>query len=199
MLSFKCTFCSRTFSNKTIYSQHVNICQLLLSSSEESNLITNVSNISLDNEGFSSEINKNEINNKNENFLSYNDQNYKNILEELEPEVNTNYSNQVYADLITLVIKHNLSNIMGNTIIKFFNKHSNLNQSPLSKSIQQEHKYMDNMNLSNFQFIEREKAYSEQNTGTWWKNTEKSLSQGSYLLSLILYLDATNIDILEKS
>jgi len=180
----------------------------------------------------------------NQSFLSHNDQNYENILEELEPEVNANYPNQVYADLMTLVTKHNLSNVTGNAIIKFFNKHSNLSQSPLPKSIQQGRKYMDNMNLPNFQFsktciitynndeyylyhrsliscienilkipdisqnftltsknlkVEREKAYSEQNTGTWWKNTEKFLPQDSYLLSLILYSDATNVDTLGKS
>ena len=47
--------------------------------------------------------------------------------------------------------------------------------------------------------VEREKAYSEQNTGTWWKNTEKSLSQGFYLLLLILYSDVTNVYTLKKS
>ena len=67
MSSFKCAFCPRTFSNKTAYSQHVNICQLLLFNGEESSLITDISNMSLDNEGFSSEIDINEINNENEN------------------------------------------------------------------------------------------------------------------------------------
>ncbi|RIA78976.1 hypothetical protein C1645_841911, partial [Glomus cerebriforme] len=47
----------------------------------------------------------------NQSFLSHNDQNYENILEELELEVNANYLNQVYADLITLITKHNLSNV----------------------------------------------------------------------------------------
>src|SRR5437763_16247019 len=40
--------------------------------------------------------------------------------------------------------------------------------------------------------------YSEQNTGTWWQNTEKSLPCSSKLLSIMLYSDATNVDTLEK-
>ena len=43
-----------------------------------------------------------------------------------------------------------------------------------------------------------ERIYSEQNTGTWWQNTEKSLPRGSKLLSIMLYSDATNVDTLGK-
>jgi len=43
-----------------------------------------------------------------------------------------------------------------------------------------------------------ERIYSEQNTGMWWQNTEKSLPCGSKLLSIILYSDATNVDALGK-
>ena len=43
-----------------------------------------------------------------------------------------------------------------------------------------------------------ERIYSEQNTGMWWQNTEKSLSRGSKFLSIMLYLDATNINVLGK-
>jgi hypothetical protein len=42
-------------------------------------------------------------------------------------------------------------------------------------------------------------VYSEQNTGLWWENAEKSLPPGGKLLSLILYSDATNVDTLGKS
>ena len=43
------------------------------------------------------------------------------------------------------------------------------------------------------------RTYSEQNTGIWWENVEKSLPPGARLLSLILYSDATNVDSLGKS
>ena len=36
---------------------------------------------------------------------------------------------------LMLVTKHNLSNVTGNAIIKFFNKEANLNTSPLPKSM----------------------------------------------------------------
>src|SRR3954468_1094237 len=52
---------------------------------------------------------------------------FENILEnsdlneepEIEIEMNTSYPNEAYADLMTLVIKHNLNNATGNAIIKF--------------------------------------------------------------------------------
>ena len=46
--------------------------------------------------------------------------------EESEIEANTNYPNEAYADLMTLVTKYKLNNATGNAIIKFFNKHTNL-------------------------------------------------------------------------
>jgi len=47
----------------------------------------------------------------------------------------SNFPNEAYADLMTLVLKNNLSNSIGNEIISFFNKHSNLSISPLPKNI----------------------------------------------------------------
>jgi hypothetical protein len=74
------------------------------------------------------------------------------ILEESELEMNSDYPNEAYGDLMSLVTKHKLSNATGNAIIKFFNKHANLNTSPLPKSIEKERKYMDNMNLPTLTF-----------------------------------------------
>lgn len=72
--------------------------------------------------------------------------------EEFESEINATYPNEAYGDLMSLVIKHKLSNVTGNAIIKFFNKHANLNKSPLPKSIEQGHKYMNNMNLPSLKY-----------------------------------------------
>lgn len=63
---FKCEFCPRTFSNRTAYSQHVSVCAVSITSSEESSLISDINNMSLDSENFSSSINVNKIGNKNE-------------------------------------------------------------------------------------------------------------------------------------
>ena len=85
--------------------------------------------------------------------ISPNEDVFENILEvESEPEVNLNYPNEAYADLMALATKHKLSNKTGNAIIKFFNKHANLSTSPLPKSIEQGRKYMDNMNIPTLSF-----------------------------------------------
>src|SRR6266496_227585 len=100
--------------------------------------------------------NMEEINQK-ENVLNI----FENILEEadlklnveeLEPVINANYSNKAYSDLMLLVIKHKLSNVIGNAINKFFNKYINLDNSSLPKSIEQGRKYMDNMNLPSLKY-----------------------------------------------
>lgn len=72
---------------------------------------------------------------------------FEDILEESEPEVNTDYPNEAYGDLMALVTKNKLNNKTGNAIIRFFNKHANLDTSPLPKSIEQGRIFMDNMNL----------------------------------------------------
>ncbi|RHZ50763.1 hypothetical protein Glove_492g3 [Diversispora epigaea] len=72
-----------------------------------------------------------------------------------EPEVENirEFPNEAYADLMALVIENNLNNKAGNTIIKFFNKHSDLSQlSPLSKNIETGRKFMDKMNISQLSY-----------------------------------------------
>ena len=54
------------------------------------------------------------------------------------------------------------------------------------------------LSFENFE-VDGKRAYSEQNTGTWWEETEKSLPFNCKLLSIILYSDATNVDTLGKS
>ena len=60
MSSFKCTFCSRTFSSKFVHTQHINHCSLSYhsSSNEELDLITNINDISLENENLSPNVNE---------------------------------------------------------------------------------------------------------------------------------------------
>ncbi len=62
------------------------------------------------------------------------------------------YSNEAYADLMSLITKYKLSNVTENAIIKFFNKYANLDSSSLPKSIEEECNFMNNMNLLNFIF-----------------------------------------------
>jgi hypothetical protein len=62
------------------------------------------------------------------------------------------FPNEAYADLMTLVTENNFSNKAGNAIIKFFNKHSDLPQSPLPKNIETGRRFMDKMNISQLSY-----------------------------------------------
>ena len=85
--------------------------------------------------------------------MSFNENNIlEDILKESEFKMNSNYPNEAYGDLMLLVTKHKLSNAMGNAIIKFFNKHANLNTFSFLKSIEKECKYMDNINILTLTF-----------------------------------------------
>ena len=60
MSSFKCTFYSKTFSSKSAHTQHINYCSLSYysSSSKESDLITDINDMSLESENLSPNINE---------------------------------------------------------------------------------------------------------------------------------------------
>ncbi|RHZ85212.1 hypothetical protein Glove_70g56 [Diversispora epigaea] len=89
-----------------------------------------------------------------QNYTEKSDTNMSNTLEEFKPKSLTlqdnieeseveikEFPNEAYADLMTLVTKHNLSNKAENSIIKFFNRHSDLSQSPLPKNIETGRKF----------------------------------------------------------
>jgi hypothetical protein len=87
-------------------------------------------------------------------------QNYESEFESIrsyeEPEVEDikEFPNETYADLMKLVVENNLSNTVGNAIINFFNKHSNLSQSPLPKNITAGRKFMNKMNISHLSYYQ---------------------------------------------
>ena len=62
------------------------------------------------------------------------------------------FPNEAYADLMTLVTNYKLNNKAGNAIIKFFNKYSNLPQSPLPINIEKGRKFMNNIKFPNLTF-----------------------------------------------
>jgi len=74
-------------------------------------------------------------------------------VDNIEKSDNANeFPNEAYADLMTLVTDYKLSNRAGNAIIKFFNKHSNVPQSPLLINIEKGRKFMNNMKFPNLTF-----------------------------------------------
>jgi cobalamin biosynthesis protein CobT len=68
---------------------------------------------------------------------------------EEETETKSQFPNNTYSDLMSLIIQYNLNNKARNAIIHFFNKHSNLPISLLPKNIEQGRKLMDRMKLNN--------------------------------------------------
>ncbi|GES94693.1 hypothetical protein GLOIN_2v1783703 [Rhizophagus clarus] len=96
--------------------------------------------------------------------ISLEDSNFENILDSSEePEIFeepknlntktcTEFPNDAYKDLMLLVTKYKINNKGGNKIIHFFNKHSNLTESPLPKNIEQGRAFMNNMKFSNLEF-----------------------------------------------
>ncbi|RHZ85240.1 hypothetical protein Glove_69g50 [Diversispora epigaea] len=64
-------------------------------------------------------------------------------------------------------------------------------------SIKDIHKYIT-FNFKNDQ-TNNNRNYNEQYTSNWWAQTEKTLPTGSYLLSIILYSDASTTDTLGKN
>ena len=74
-------------------------------------------------------------------------------VDNIEKSDNANeFPNEAYSDLMTLVTDYKLSNRAGNAIIKFFNKHSNVPQSPLPINIEKGRKFMNNMKFPNLTF-----------------------------------------------
>jgi len=122
--------------------------------STESNLVSEISMRS-----YEEVINMEEFDNSQEsnNILVESDNveesdNVDNV-DNIEKSDNANeFPNEAYADLMTLVTDYKLSNRAGNAIIKFFNKHSNVPQSPLPINIEKGRKFMNNMKFPNLTF-----------------------------------------------
>ena len=71
------------------------------------------------------------------------------------PEHIAKYSNDVYHDFMELVIEGNISNKIGDKIIRFFNKHSALNESPLPTSTKNGKDYLNQINSPSIDFKEK--------------------------------------------
>ncbi|GET52140.1 hypothetical protein GLOIN_2v1783703 [Rhizophagus irregularis DAOM 181602=DAOM 197198] len=203
-MSFKCPLCMRIFSQRFAYTQHAQKCLKNVEVEVEDDDDNN------DSEKYSSEMDtRSNLSSEYENDKVEvdDDNNVQNMSFDSigsaisEMSLEDKFPNDAYNDLMLLVTKYKINNKGGNEIIRFFNKHSNLTESPLPKNIEQGRAFMNNMQFSNLEFSKynRESIYSEQNTGKWWKTTQESLPTGSKLLSIILYSDATTTDTLGKS
>ena len=65
------------------------------------------------------------------------------------------WPNDAYRDFMELMVENNISNKTGDKIIKFFNKHSNLENSPLPKSAKSGKDYLNQINSPSVAFKEK--------------------------------------------
>src|SRR5271155_1609990 len=71
------------------------------------------------------------------------------------PERVAKWPNNAYHEFMELVVKGNISNKIGDKIIKFFNKHSNLEKSLLPKSTRNGKDYINQINSPSLEFKEK--------------------------------------------
>jgi len=162
-----------------------------------------------------------------------------------KPERVAEWPNDAYRDFMELIVENNVSNKTGDKFIKFFNKYSNLKESPLPKSTKNGKDYINQINSPSVDFKEKVVAtyeevdfklyyrpifhaiqallqrpevndkfvhkgilkkdadgiriFGEVYEENWWLETEKTLPPLNYLLSIILYSDATTFDGLGKT
>ena len=72
-----------------------------------------------------------------------------------KPECITKWPNDAYRDFMKLIVDGNISNKIGDKIIKFFNKHNNLKDSPLPKSTKSGKDYLNQINSPSLDFKEK--------------------------------------------
>ena len=71
------------------------------------------------------------------------------------PENIANWPNDAYWEFMELIVEGNISNSISDKIIKFFNKHSDLNESPLPKSTKNGKDYLNQINSLSLNFKEK--------------------------------------------
>ena len=72
-----------------------------------------------------------------------------------KPECIAEWPNDAYRDFMELVIEGNISNTIGDHIIKFFNKYNNLEESPLLKSTKSSKDYLNQIQSPSVDFKEK--------------------------------------------
>jgi hypothetical protein len=72
-----------------------------------------------------------------------------------KPERIAKWPSEAYREFMELIIEGNISNKIGDKIIKFFNKHSNLKESPLPRSTKNGKDYLNQIKSPSLDFKER--------------------------------------------
>ena len=74
------------------------------------------------------------------------------VNETLNDDFVQQWPNKIYKEFTKICVNHDLSNQATNAFICFFNKYSNLKESPLPKNSREMHKFMDSMVAPNLDF-----------------------------------------------
>ncbi|POG78347.1 hypothetical protein GLOIN_2v1836976 [Rhizophagus irregularis DAOM 181602=DAOM 197198] len=86
------------------------------------------------------------------------------------PERKVKWPNDAYRDFLELIVEGNISNKIGDKIIKFFNKHSNLDKSPLPSLTKNGKDYLNQINSPLIDFKEKVVAtYNEINFTLYYR------------------------------
>src|ERR1700752_2271633 len=64
------------------------------------------------------------------------------------------WPNDAYREFMEIISRHQMSNSVGDAFIKFFNKHSNLEVSPLPPTTKLEKEFLDNLTIPHMMFKE---------------------------------------------
>ena len=92
------------------------------------------------------------------------------------PERIAMWPNNAYRDFMELIIEGNISNKIGDKIIKFFNKHSNLKDSPLPNLTKNGKNYLNQINSPSLDFKEKVVAtYNEVNFTLYYRPIFRSI------------------------
>jgi hypothetical protein len=86
------------------------------------------------------------------------------------PENIAKWPNEAYREFMELIVEGNISNNIGDKMIKFFNKHSNLEKSPLLSSTKNGKDYLNQINSPSVDFKEKVVAtYNEVNFTLYYR------------------------------
>ena len=86
------------------------------------------------------------------------------------------WPNEAYREFMELIIEGNISNKMGDKIIKFFNKHSNLKDSPLPNLTKNGKNYLNQINSPSLDFKEKVvTTYNEINFTLYYRPIFRSI------------------------
>ncbi|GES96981.1 hypothetical protein GLOIN_2v1783703 [Rhizophagus clarus] len=154
-MSFKCPLCMRIFSQRFAYTQHAQKClknvEVEVEEDDDNNNSEKYSSEMDTRSNLSSEYENDKVEVDDDNDVQ--NMSFDSIGSAIsEMSLEDKFPNDAYKDLMLLVTKYKINNKGGNEIIRFFNKHSNLTESPLPKNIEQGRAFMNNMKFSNLEF-----------------------------------------------